>query len=291
MDSKSGSGGVIVTRERESIENPFALKVGQVFTGFGIGCGVGIGVGRPINLAAIPMLDQVMVATRGATDAFSSVGRNVNKNLRRLGAKNIEAGIGCGIGLGHGLGIGIAVKPGVVHKIQSCLNQLAAKAMMKFGMSFDLPSVTQGVIPKSIQSSNPLGDLMASKPKAIENIKPKDGNRGSFAGSSGKNPLNNGASHSSQTDTLINNFLKNPLLKDGDNGESELAERLRSENNLLHLVLKHQRVIDELMQQNEKLREILVDDLKVPLSKLQGTISSGSKSPCIDCRRKQRRRR
>jgi hypothetical protein len=32
------------------IENPFTLKVGQVFTGFGIGCGVGIGVGRPLNL-------------------------------------------------------------------------------------------------------------------------------------------------------------------------------------------------------------------------------------------------
>lgn len=30
--------------------NPFTLKVGQVFTGFGIGCGVGIGVGRPLNL-------------------------------------------------------------------------------------------------------------------------------------------------------------------------------------------------------------------------------------------------
>lgn len=32
------------------IENPFSLKVGQVFTGFGVGCGLGIGVGRPLNL-------------------------------------------------------------------------------------------------------------------------------------------------------------------------------------------------------------------------------------------------
>ena len=32
------------------IENPFTLKVGQIFTGFGVGCGVGIGVGRPINM-------------------------------------------------------------------------------------------------------------------------------------------------------------------------------------------------------------------------------------------------
>lgn len=32
------------------IENPFAFKAFQVFTGFGFGCGVGIGVGSPINL-------------------------------------------------------------------------------------------------------------------------------------------------------------------------------------------------------------------------------------------------
>lgn len=32
------------------VENPFSLKVAQVFTGFGIGCGVGIGIGRPIYL-------------------------------------------------------------------------------------------------------------------------------------------------------------------------------------------------------------------------------------------------
>lgn len=41
-----------VNGEKNAIrfENPFTLKVGQVFTGFGIGCGVGIGVGRPLNL-------------------------------------------------------------------------------------------------------------------------------------------------------------------------------------------------------------------------------------------------
>jgi hypothetical protein len=135
--------------------NPFTLKFGQVFTGFGIGCGVGIGVGSPLNLGttllslpyslpishyygfrknlvqtqispkfpysktmylllpfslfffflilillklyyvilikllsysefvvgAIPMLNQVMSATRGATDAFSGVSRHVNTSV------------------------------------------------------------------------------------------------------------------------------------------------------------------------------------------------------------------
>lgn len=47
-----GGNGVIHTKEKRGIrlENPFTLKVGQVFTGFGIGCGAGIGVGRPLNL-------------------------------------------------------------------------------------------------------------------------------------------------------------------------------------------------------------------------------------------------
>lgn len=35
------------------LENPFTFKVGQVFTGFGVGCGVGIGVGRPLNLGTL----------------------------------------------------------------------------------------------------------------------------------------------------------------------------------------------------------------------------------------------
>lgn len=43
INQRKGFGGI-------RLENPFTLKVGQVFTGFGIGCGVGIGVGRPINM-------------------------------------------------------------------------------------------------------------------------------------------------------------------------------------------------------------------------------------------------
>lgn len=54
-NSTSGNNGILVTNQRKPsqgirLENPFTLKVGQVFTGFGFGCGIGIGVGRPINL-------------------------------------------------------------------------------------------------------------------------------------------------------------------------------------------------------------------------------------------------
>lgn len=50
-----GVNNEIGNQPRMRIENPFTLKVGQVFTGFGIGCGVGIGVGRPINMGT-PLL-------------------------------------------------------------------------------------------------------------------------------------------------------------------------------------------------------------------------------------------
>jgi hypothetical protein len=59
--------------------------------------------------------------------------------------------------------------------------------------------------------------------------------------------------------------------------------------------LKHQQIIEELVEENEKLRQILVEELKVPTSKLVAS-SSGrirNKLPCTDCfecRRKQRRR-
>ncbi|KAK8964322.1 hypothetical protein KSP40_PGU008556 [Platanthera guangdongensis] len=75
------------------MENPFSVKVGQVFTGFGVGCGVGIGIGRPLYFGAIPALHPVLSATRGATDVLSGVGRHFNSSFRKLGMKRIEAGM------------------------------------------------------------------------------------------------------------------------------------------------------------------------------------------------------
>lgn len=296
------SSKVIVTRERRRrIEMPFTLKVGQVFTGFGIGCGIGIGVGRPLNLGAIPVLNQVMGATRGATDAFSGVGRHVNNSLRKLGAKNIEAGIGCGVGFGHGFGVGLAVKPGVVKQIQSSLVQALTMMMLKFGIAPNL-SLDQGLIPASLQSSimpsnqNPVGSIMQLATKVPDRTSqsfPAGGNlsAGSYETSTSKKSSLN-PSHGSRTEEVIGSFLQNPLLKDEGSELNELDGRLRSENNMLHMVLKHQQVIEDLMKENEKLRRILVEDLNIPPSKLKASYS-GSTSPCADCfecRRKQRRK-
>ncbi|PSR93472.1 Cytospin-B like [Actinidia chinensis var. chinensis] len=292
MESRSNSD-VIVVRQRMRLENPFVLKVGQVFTGFGIGCGVGIGVGRPLNLGAIPALNQVMGATRGATDAFSGVGRHLNSSLRKLGAKNIEAGIGCGVGFGHGFGVGLAVKPGVLRQIQSSLIQAATKMMMKFGISPTL-SLDKGLIPASLQSGmmpsnqNPTGII-----KQLATKVPDPTSQSFPAGSSetfaSKNPSLS-PSYGSRTEEVINSFLQSPLLKDENSKLNELVGRLRSENSILQMVLKHQQVIEDLMKENEKLRRILVEDLKIPPSKLQGSYST-STFPCVDCFECRRKRR
>lgn len=312
--SIDGNNSGIVTNQRKANEfqgiqigNPFTLKVGQVFTGFGLGCGIGIGVGRPINLGAIPMLNQVMSATRGATDALSGVSRHVNDTMRKLGAKNIEAGVGCGVGFGHGFGVGLAVKPGVLHQIQSFLMQTMTKMMLKFGIAPNLP-IGQGALPASLQSGmsmmnqslnqNPVGSIMqlgTKLPEDTSQILPGYGNIGS--GSTYENMPSKGtpidSPFGSRTEKVLSSFLQNPALKGEDTELNDLAGRLRSENNMLHMVLKHQQVIQELLEENEKLRQVLVEDLKIPSSKLQANYSSRDKSPCTDCfecRRKQRRR-
>ncbi|XP_058085719.1 uncharacterized protein LOC131233130 isoform X2 [Magnolia sinica] len=234
------------------MENPFTVKVGQVFTGFGVGCGIGIGVGRPLNLGAIPVLQQVMSATKGATDAFSGVGRHVNNSLRRLGVKGVEAGVGCGVGFGHGFGIGVAIKPGVVHQIQSCLGQAAVKVMTKIGIAPG--SVSQSIIPGSLQSSMNMttGTSDGNVQKTVRNAMQlttkstesasygvrdeglhEDFKYESFAlkGSPSETPLG------SRSEKVISSFLQNPALKNGDETEiGELAGQLRSENNALQVV-------------------------------------------------------
>ncbi|CAN1174727.1 hypothetical protein LINPERHAP1_LOCUS3401 [Linum perenne] len=275
------------------MENPFALKVGQVFTGFGIGCGVGIGHGRPINLGALPMVNQVLSATRGATDAFSGVTRQVNNALRKVGAKNIQVGVGCGIGFGHGFGVGIAVKPGVLQKIQACLLEAATTVAMKLGGVPNM-SIVQGALPISL----PGGIGVAGEPKihrsatGITQLGGKFTDQTLQAIPGSRNDLAN--SSFARTENVLSSFLQNPLLNEDNPALKQTAGRLQSENSMLQMVLKHQQIIEELMEENKKLRQILVEDLKVPPSRIHDSYSTRTQSPCsdcFDCRRKQRKRR
>ncbi|KAK7406312.1 hypothetical protein VNO78_07935 [Psophocarpus tetragonolobus] len=289
------------------IENPFTLKVGQVFTGFGIGCGVGIGVGHPLNLGAIPMLNQVMSATRGATDAFSGVSRHVNSSLRKLGAKNIEVGIGCGVGFGHGFGVGLAVKPAVLNQIQSCVVDVMTMITMKVGLSPSLP-VSQGASPPSLQSAvstvntnqSSAVSMMQLATKSVDPV--SEGLTGSrpvqtisdFENTPLRSPGIDSA-FGSRTEKVINNFLQNPLLKGERGGLDEAVGRLQSEKKMLQMVLKHQQIIEELVEETEMLRRILTEDLKIPSSKFEASSSGRNRnrlpcSDCFECRRKQRKK-
>ncbi|KAL2472107.1 hypothetical protein Adt_40243 [Abeliophyllum distichum] len=276
------------------MENPFTLKVGQVFTGFGIGCGIGIGVGRPLNLGAIPVLNQVMVATRGATDAFSGVGRHINNSLRKVGAKNLEAGIGCGVGFGHGFGVGLAVKPGVVHQMQSRLLQAVTHVMIKLGISPGM-FVDQGILPASLQTGmsmvkapshdNPIGNvnqLVKSIPNSTDqgNIRQRSTNVVSSEETLASETAAVNTQSTSRVEKVISNFMESPLLKEEGGKVNEQAEKLQSQNNMLQMVLKHQLLIEELMRENEKLCQILIDELKVPPSKLQSSFALKRKFDC-----------
>ncbi|KAL0395206.1 UNVERIFIED_CONTAM: hypothetical protein Slati_4486800 [Sesamum latifolium] len=338
METRAGSGVIYAKDMKEkrgiSLQNPFTLKVGQVFTGFGVGCGIGIGVGRPLNLegnvdnyvfylfvscvcclllvrqvneaslflggqvrdsyGAIPVLNQVMIATRGATDAFSGVQRHVNSSLRKVGAKNIEAGIGCGVGFGHGFGVGLAVKPAVLHQIQSHFLQMAGSVMTKLGIvsnsSFPL---NQGIFQGSLQTgmSKVKEPSHENQAGSIHNLVQSVSNstlEGNIRDAKTRVSLEEtlvpkcaavDTEYSSRTETVVNNFLKNSLLEKGSSLHDQ-AGPLQLENNVLQMVLKHQVLIDELMQENEKLRQILVEELKVQPSKLQLSFTS-RKYKCI----------
>lgn len=269
------------------MENPFTLKVGQVFTGFGIGCGIGIGVGRPLNLGAIPVLNQVMIATRGATDAFSGVQRHVNSSLQKVGAKNIQAGIGCGVGFGHGFGVGLAVKPSFLHQIQSQCLKLATHVVKKLGIDSSTLPVNEGILPASLQTGKSMVNEASPEyqTEVISKLIKPGSNIVSPVGNLAPEKAVMNTEYNSRTEAVLNNFLKSPLLK--EEGTMQL------ENNVLQRVLKHQVLIEELMQENEKLRQILVEELKVHPSKLESSFPSRSKSSCsecFECRRKQRRR-
>lgn len=292
------------------MENPFTLKVGQVFTGFGIGCGIGIGVGRPLNLGAIPMLQQVMIATRGATDAFSGAGRHVNSSLRRLGVTNVEAGIGCGVGVGHGFGIGLALKPGVLHQIQSSVMQAMAKMMTKLGISPVLAD-SQSPIARSLQSSIPVisgnsagnvqntgGNFLQLASKASEStLHGQTGDESSHIHPKNESFASKGTTDvalGSHSEKVVSNFLQDPILKNEEIELGDMAGQLRLENNVLQVLLKHQQIIQELLEENERLHQVLVEDLKVSPSKLQTSIKNRTKfntpcSDCFECRRRHRK--
>ncbi|XP_078438437.1 dynamin [Wolffia australiana] len=270
------------------MENPFSFRVLQIFTGFGIGCGVGIGVGKPIYMGSIPAFQQVLSATQGAMDVFSGAGRHVNTNLRRVGIKNIEAGIGCGVGIGHGFGVGITLKPGAAHKLQAFVGLLIEKVISKTGPIPGLPlpqspnNSTEAVTACSAANSRTLSgnvSQLTTDPLKV----PSSSKEGSekFRRMTSETPVE------TRTERVVKSFLDNPVFRSDEEAQvDDLARKLRSENNILQLLLQHQKIIDELIEENENLRRILVEDLRVSPSKVRG---HGDYSELLERRRGRRR--
>ncbi|KAG8087238.1 hypothetical protein GUJ93_ZPchr0010g8128 [Zizania palustris] len=275
------------------MDNPFSVKVLQVFTGFGVGCGVGIGVGRPVYLGAIPGLQQVMTATRGAMDAFSGVTRHVNSAVRKAGLKNIEAGIGCGVGIGHGFGIGIALKPQVIHGIQSTVGEIVSKFTSRLKDAPCLSSATNnmaGSVPSNGQSPNGMPIDQETKTDK-SNFHHRSNEISQVQPSHGMQPE---MITGSRTEKVVANFLQSPLFQnDTRMNIRDTAENSHGMDNALQLLLKHQRIIEELRDENEKLRQILIEELKVSPSKLQSYHRNGMNTyyPCLDCFECRRRSR
>ncbi|CAD5194441.1 unnamed protein product [Musa acuminata subsp. malaccensis] len=97
----------------------------------------------------------------------------------------------------------------------------------------------------------------------------------------------------SRTEKVINSFLQDPLFKDTEVKLVEVAGNLLTENDILQMLLKHQLAIEELIDENLKLRQVLVEDFKVSPCRLQTKDVSRTEVyyPCSDCFKCRRRRR
>ncbi|CAM6097220.1 unnamed protein product [Calypogeia fissa] len=273
--------------------NPFTLKVGQVMTGFGAGCGIGLGVGYPIALGSIPVLGEMMSATSNAgSRAFGGLGHRAFGMLRKLGIKNLKAGVGCGVGIGHGFGVGIALKPGVsqqlMHSLQESLSAVTSR------LQKHLPSQegeTQEA-PASEQES-PAGDSLP-------------GNKSAETPNKSTGYVPSDASSAVKTE---------PLKAISTKGTGEVQD-LRQENEILRTLLRHQELIDDIKGQNASILRVLSEQFDVEIGE-QGAESdrnlevtrshraarkndafhhfhSHSKNDhrkCFDCRISARRRR
>ncbi|KAF2543253.1 hypothetical protein F2Q68_00029343 [Brassica cretica] len=214
---------------------------------------------------SIPMVGEVMSAARGATNAFSGATHHVNDALRKLGARNIKAGVGCGVGFGHGFGVGIAVKPSAIHKLQASIMGTASSLMTKLGRMSETTTDQTEIEDQAPQS--------LTEHKKHLDTKSSYNNNGS--------PTNS-RTFGTRTEKVINSFLDNPILtqQHDTTGEERQVTHLESESLMLQMVLKHQKLVNELMEENETLRRIIIEDLKVSPEKLNSVSSYVNNQTC-----------
>eukprot|EP00250_Pteridium_aquilinum_P009298 c18578_g1_i2 orf=153-980(+) len=268
---QEGSGGPLAFK----LHNPFALRVGQVFTGFGVGCGIGIGFGRAINIRAIPVLGNV---AGEAISSFSGMRHHVQSLGKRLGVKNVQAGVGCGVGVGHGFGIGVTLKPGTVQQLKNLVEQ---------GLSTINERVKSVAVSSDVEEGK--GNTVESSALVVQEKSSPD--LSSLKGST--------------TDKLLEGFLQSsPRAATREQGRQESnhgeVERLQTENRILVTLLKHQEQIEVLKEENASLKQALAEErdpsLKPKASSddvdhsVEGKLCN-SRTKCFECRRRSRQGR
>ncbi|KAH1223544.1 hypothetical protein GmHk_11G030990 [Glycine max] len=260
-------------------------------------------VQTPQKTSGIPMLDQVMSATKGATDAFSGVG-----NLfKKMGSTTIPGMVGYGVGFSHGYGLGRSSK-----QLQSRLVEPMTKMIGLIpGLPFGWGALPMPEPSKSAQSKVPTNQISAESKMQLATKSADQISQGMQQATKSVDQISQGsmtqlatksasqisqglvgpqpttkidlafdykalkeAAVDSASDTQTENFPQNPSLK-GDGGRlDEVAGLVQPENKLLQTVMKQRQIIDELVEENEKLCRILQGkDLKMPSSKLEASSS------------------
>ncbi|KAI5079510.1 hypothetical protein GOP47_0004989, partial [Adiantum capillus-veneris] len=226
------------------LHNPFTLRVGQVFTGFGVGCGIGIGVGRAFNLRSIPVVGSVAGEAIGS---FSSFKPHVDSLGKKLGIKNIQAGAGCGVGLGHGFGIGITLKPGTVLQLKQLMEQAFSSVNERVksfaGSSGSEEGISAGSSGSQEGISNEERTLTVTDGKILPEIFSSKG-------------LASMHSLESSMQNMSRAADKGQSSQEPTHGE---VNRLQTENTILLTLLRHQAEIESLRKENAALKQTLVE--------------------------------
>ncbi|KAH7425445.1 hypothetical protein KP509_11G054200 [Ceratopteris richardii] len=264
--------------------NPFTVRVGQVFTGFGVGCGIGIGVGRPINIRAVPVIGNVAGEAIGT---FSSLRPYVDSLGKKLGIKNIQAGVGCGLGIGHGFGVGVALKPGTTEQ----LKQLAERVI--YAISERIQSFRGSSDVENSSNNHVSSDSINERKVSLDTDSINERKVSLDTYSHGSTPIQS-----------LENFMQNTSMatkKSRGNQEPNQDEvnRLQTENKILLTLLTHKEDIELLKTENDALRQAFSDSVD-PSSRLNSGLNKDDhdaqnpfykiKTKCFECRRRARQR-
>eukprot|EP00899_Mesostigma_viride_P027511 jgi/Mesvir1/7945/Mv11866-RA.1 len=111
--------------------SPVAFRLWQVGAGFGVGCGLGVGFGAPLNLNAIPGMGTVMASLGPVGSHMGGAGYRARAMIKKLGVRNLDAGVGCGIGIGYGFGAGLMLRPGVGEQLLQWAQDKAQELIAK----------------------------------------------------------------------------------------------------------------------------------------------------------------